>query len=142
MAESVGEFGYLSGCAVFGRGLYMTGGTGSGRRAALSWVAGAGGWSGGLGQGAEPLPAGQEDVLTGPGPAEHEDTLPGVAGQPGGQVQEPEGKVTGSASLRSSWAGGTPVRGVHRGLAMTADGGARRGVGRLGRVGALDGPLV
>ena len=31
---------------------------------------------------------------------------------------------------------------VHRVLAVAVDGGAGRGVGRLGRVGAFDGPLV
>src|SRR5712691_12947698 len=55
----------------------------------LSGSQGRGGWSGGFWQGAEPLPAGQEGVLPGPGPAELEDALPGVADQPGGQGPQP-----------------------------------------------------
>ena len=55
----------------------------------LSGSQGRGGWSGRCGQGAQPVPAGQEGVLPGPGPAELEDALAGVAGQPGGQAQEP-----------------------------------------------------
>jgi hypothetical protein len=51
----------------------------------LSGSRGRGSWSGGCGQGAQPLPAGQERLLPGPGPAELEDALPGVADQPGGQ---------------------------------------------------------
>jgi hypothetical protein len=39
-------------------------------------------------------------------------------------------------------AGSPPVHRVHRLLAVAVDGGAGRGVGRLGRVGAFDGPLV
>ena len=51
----------------------------------LSVSQGRGGWSGGLWQDAEPLPAGQESLLPGPGPADLQDALPGVACQPGGQ---------------------------------------------------------
>ena len=39
-----------------------------------------GGWSGGCRQGAQPLPAGQERPPSGPGPADLQDTLAGVAG--------------------------------------------------------------
>src|SRR5689334_5166761 len=48
-----------------------------------------GGWSGGCGQGAQPLPAGQERLLPGPGAADLQHALPDVADQPGGQAQQP-----------------------------------------------------
>jgi hypothetical protein len=47
------------------------------------------GWSCGCWQGTEPLPAGEEGVLPWPVGADGEGSLPGVAGQPGGQVPDP-----------------------------------------------------
>src|SRR4249920_974180 len=55
----------------------------------LSGSQGRGGWSGGCGQGAQPLPAGQERLLPGPGAADLQHPGAGVAGQPGGQAQQP-----------------------------------------------------
>src|SRR6266536_2875568 len=55
----------------------------------LSGSQGRGGWSGGCWQGAQPLPAGQEGVLPGPGAADLQHALPGVTGEPGGQVPQP-----------------------------------------------------
>ena len=46
-------------------------------------------WSGGCGQGAQPLPAGEERLLPGPVRADLQDALAGVADEPGGQVPEP-----------------------------------------------------
>ena len=46
-------------------------------------------WSGGCGQGAEPLPAGQERLLPRPVRADPEDALAGVAGEAGGDVPDP-----------------------------------------------------
>jgi hypothetical protein len=55
----------------------------------LSCRSGGSCWSGGCGQGAEPLPAGEE--CTGPWPvgADGEGPFPGVAGEAGGQVPDP-----------------------------------------------------
>src|ERR1022692_4412480 len=67
-----------------------SGGTGSDRAGRLLSVSqGRGGWSGGLWQGAEPLPAGQERLLPGPGPADLQHAGTGVADEAGGQAQEP-----------------------------------------------------
>jgi hypothetical protein len=57
--------------------------------ALLPYRAGGSCWSGGCGQGAEPLPAGEE--RTGPWPvgADREGPFPGVAGEAGGQVPDP-----------------------------------------------------
>ena len=46
-------------------------------------------WSGGCGQGAEPLPAGEERICPGPVGADGEGPLPGVAGEAGGDVPDP-----------------------------------------------------
>ena len=46
-------------------------------------------WSGGCGQGAEALPAGEEGVGPWPVGADREGPLPGVAGERGGQVPDP-----------------------------------------------------
>src|ERR1700704_18148 len=46
-------------------------------------------WSGGCGQGAEPLPAGEERVLPGPVGADHEDPLAGVTGEAGWDMPDP-----------------------------------------------------
>src|SRR5690242_11816708 len=46
-------------------------------------------WSAGRGQGAEPVPAGEEGVVPGPVRADLEDLLAGVADEPGGQVPDP-----------------------------------------------------
>ncbi len=67
----------------------------------LSGSQGRSGWSGGCRQGAQPLPAGQEHLLPGPGAADLQDAGAGGADQSGGQAQQP-GSVSGSASLRSS----------------------------------------
>src|SRR6266536_2300859 len=48
---------------------------------------GRGGWSVGCRQGAQPLPAGQERLLPGPGAADLQRAGAGVADQPGGQAQ-------------------------------------------------------
>ena len=56
-------------------------------------------WSGGCGQGAEALPAGEEGVGPWPVGADGESSLPGVAG---GQVPDPGRSVSGSASRRSA----------------------------------------
>jgi hypothetical protein len=46
-------------------------------------------WSGGCGQGAEPLPAGEERLFRGPVRADLQDALTGVMGEPGGEVPDP-----------------------------------------------------
>src|SRR6516162_3751708 len=46
-------------------------------------------WSGGCGQGAEPLPAGEERLLPGPVGADLEDALAGVMREAGGDVPDP-----------------------------------------------------
>ena len=55
----------------------------------LSGSRGRGDWSGGCGQGAQPVPAGQEGVLPGPGPADLQYAGAGVADHQGGQAQQP-----------------------------------------------------
>ena len=80
------------------------GGTGSecaGAAASFRGCGDGGGWSGGCGQGTEPLPAGEEGVLPGPVGADLEDALAGVMRQAGRDV--PDRSVSGSASRRSSW---------------------------------------
>ena len=61
--------------------------------------------SGGCGQGAEPLPAGQERFGPGPVGADGEDLLAGVGGQARGEVPDPvaEGVRVGVAGSGSPW---------------------------------------
>jgi hypothetical protein len=68
----------------------LGGGTGSDRAGTAPFRSqGRDGWSGGLSQDAEPLPAGQECLLPGPGAADLQLAGAGVADQPGGQAQQP-----------------------------------------------------
>src|SRR6267142_7170283 len=67
----------------------------------------------------------------------------GAAGGDAGGVAAPAaGAQADGPADRRAGAGGAPVRRLYRVLAVAVDGGAGRGVGGLGRVGAFDGPLV
>src|SRR5436853_4069918 len=60
----------------------------------------------------------------------------------GGLAPPAGGTAADRAADRGPGPAGAPVRRVHRGLAVAVDAGADGGLGRLGRVGAFDGPLV
>jgi site-specific recombinase XerD len=65
-----------------------------------------------------------------------------AGGDVGGVAVPAAGPQADGATDRRAGAGDPPVQRVHRMLAVAVDGGAGRGVGCVGRVGAFDGPLV
>src|SRR5690348_6135623 len=84
----------LSGWLVPGGGgaaRYARGGTGSdcAGTGLLSGSQGRGGWSGGLWQGAQPFPAGQERLLPGAGAADLQHAGAGMADEPGREAEQP-----------------------------------------------------